>query len=114
MRDRLTPVVKAAERCNVAVLGIAHTGKPTGATRTPLQRVLGSTGLVALARLVWMTAPDTEHRAVGVAKSNLARRPAAQAWSRDEDGPIVWYGPASQSLEELLRCRCTKTAARRR
>jgi putative DNA primase/helicase len=102
MRDRLTPLVKAAERRDVAVLGIAHTGKPTGTTRTPLQRVLGSTGLVALARLVWMTAQDGDQRAFGVVKSNLAPRPAAQAWSRDEDGPICWHGQASQAIEDLL------------
>ena len=59
MRDRLTPLVKLAERRTLAVLGIGHVGKPTGTNRTPLQRILGSTGLGALARLVWIPRKPT-------------------------------------------------------
>jgi hypothetical protein len=111
MRDRLTPLVKLAERANVAVTGIAHTGKPTGTSRTPMQRILGSTGLVALARLIWMTAGDGDDRmAVGVVKSNLAMKPAPLAWSRVQDGPIEWHGEASQGIEDLLSAMAPVTA----
>jgi putative DNA primase/helicase len=101
-RDRLTPLVKLAERRNLAVLGIGHVGKPTGTTRTPLQRILGSTGLGALARLVWMTATADERMAVGPVKSNLAIVPEAMFWTRPEDGPIEWHGTAGKKLERLL------------
>ncbi len=111
MRDRLTPLVKLAERANIAVTGIAHTGKPTGTSRTPMQRILGSTGLVALARLIWMTARDGDDRmAVGVVKSNLAMKPAPLAWSRAQDGPIEWHGEASQGIEDLLSAVAPVTA----
>ena len=40
-RDALTPLVKLAERCNVAIIGIAHVGKPNGTARRAAQRSLG-------------------------------------------------------------------------
>lgn len=102
-RDALTPLIKLAERLNVAVIGIAHVGKPNGTNRTPAQRILGATAFHALARVVWMTAPDDcKEMALGVVKSNLAMKPDALAWSREEDEPIVWTGTAARSIADLL------------
>lgn len=101
-RDTLTPLVKMAERLNVAIVGVAHVGKSDGVRRAA-QKILGATAFHAMARIVWMIAPDGEDRmALGVSKSNLAIKPLSLAWSRDEDGPIVWQGLASQDVEELL------------
>jgi putative DNA primase/helicase len=108
-RDRLTPLVKLAERRNLAVLGIGHVGKPNGTARTPLQRILGSTGLGALARIVWMTATAEDGMAVGPIKSNLAVLPDAMLWTRPEDGPIVWHGSACKPLGDLLDAAMPRT-----
>jgi hypothetical protein len=102
-------LVKLAERRNLAVLGIGHVGKPTGTNRTPLQRILGSTGLGALARLVWMTAPTEERMAVGPIKSNIAIIPDALLWTRAEDGPVAWHGSAEKKLEDLLDVAVPRT-----
>jgi putative DNA primase/helicase len=102
-RDSLTPLIKLAERANVAVMGVAHVGKPTGTTRTPAQRILGATAFHALARVVWMTAPvDDGTMALGVVKSNFAMKPDALTWSREEDGPFVWHGVATRGIGDLL------------
>jgi energy-coupling factor transporter ATP-binding protein EcfA2 len=101
-RDLLTPVIKMAERLNVAVVGVVHVGK-SDSSRRAAQKILGATAFVAMARIVWMIAPDGEDRmALGVAKTNLSMKPEPLSWSREEDGPIVWHGVASQGIEELL------------
>ena len=70
-RDALTPLVKLAERRNVAVIGIAHVGKPNDATAPRRPEDLGATAFHAMARVVWMIAPvDDEQLALGVVKSN--------------------------------------------
>ncbi|MCA9879300.1 MAG: AAA family ATPase, partial [Thermomicrobiales bacterium] len=77
IRDRLTPLVKLAERLGVAVVGIVHVGKSSDGRRAA-QKILGATAFVALARAVWMLAPDEvspEGMVLGVVKSNLARKP---------------------------------------
>lgn len=101
-RDALTPLVKLADRLNVTITGVAHVGKSDG-TRRAAQKILGATAFHAMARIVWMIAPDgADHMALGVAKSNLAMKPLSLAWSREEDGPICWKGLATQDVEELL------------
>jgi putative DNA primase/helicase len=102
-RDALTPLVKLAERRDVAIIGIAHVGKSNGSTRRAAQRILGATAFHAMARVVWMIAPvDDEQLALGVVKSNLAVKPATLLWSRDEDSPISWDGIAAEAVDELL------------
>src|SRR5262249_6662124 len=46
-RDALTPLVKLAERLHVAVIGVAHVGKPGAGHRTAAQRLLGATAFHA-------------------------------------------------------------------
>jgi hypothetical protein len=103
-RDALTPLIKLADRRNVAIMGLAHVGKPGPGQRTAAQRILGATAFHALARVVWMTvAAKDERMALGVVKSNLAMKPEPLLWSRAEDGPIVWHGVSEESVDELLQ-----------
>lgn len=103
VRDSLTPLVKMAERRAVAVLGIAHVGKPNGTARTAAQRVLGSTGFTAMARIVWQTAEaDAGVKALGVTKTNLTMKPSTLLWSREEDGPIEWDGVSTKTIDALM------------
>ena len=60
-RDTLTPLAKLAERRGVAVIGIAHVGK-SGDGRRAAQKILGATAFHAMARVVWMVAPDEDER----------------------------------------------------
>lgn len=102
IRDLLTPLVKLAEQRGVAVVGVVHIGK-SGEARRAAQKILGATAFVAMARLVLMVAPDGDDTmALGVVKSNLARKPRALTWERDEAGAIRWLGETESSLETLL------------
>ena len=108
-RDSLTPLMKLAERRNVAIVGIAHVGKPSPGNRTAAQRILGATAIHAMARVVWMTARADDGRMVlGVVKSNLAMKPDPLMWSRAEDGPITWHGVSDQNVEDLLQGAVSK------
>jgi hypothetical protein len=101
-RDALTPLIKLADRRNVTITGVAHVGK-SGDARRAAQKILGATAFHALARVVWMVAPDEDERMVlGVAKSNLAMKPPSLVWTRDEDGPIQWEGVSGRDVEDLL------------
>jgi hypothetical protein len=101
-RDALTPLIKLAQRRNVAITGVAHVGK-SGDGRRAAQKILGATAFHALARVVWMVAPDEDERMVlGVVKSNLAIKPDSLVWTREEDGPIQWKGKSERSVEDLL------------
>jgi hypothetical protein len=101
-RDALTPLIKLADRRHVTISGVAHVGK-SGDARRAAQKILGATAFHALARVVWMVAPDEDERMVlGVVKSNLAIKPPSLVWSRQEDGPICWEGIAARNVEELL------------
>lgn len=103
VRDALTPLIKVAERQNVAVLGIVHVGKPTGTNRVAAQRILGATAFVAQARVVWQTAPVNDvEMALGVTKANLSMKPKTLLWSREEDGPVIWCGESGQSIDQLM------------
>jgi hypothetical protein len=100
-RDALTPLIKLAERRNVAIIGVAHVGK-SGDARRAAQKILGATAFHALARVVWMVAPDDDRMVLGVVKSNFAMRPPSLVWTRDENGPIVWEGVSANDVEDLL------------
>jgi hypothetical protein len=104
VRDILTPLAKLAERQAVAILGVMHVAKPSSARKTALQSLLGATAFGAVARSVLMVAPipSAERAVLAVVKSNLARQPAALEWSRAQDGPVVWHGPTTLDVEELL------------
>lgn len=102
-RDALTPLSKLGERLQVAITGVAHVGKSGAGSRRPVQMILGATAFSALARTVWMIAPNVgQGVALGVVKSNLAPKPASIVWTRETDGPIVWHGRSSRDIEELF------------
>jgi putative DNA primase/helicase len=108
-RDSLTPLVKLADRLNVATFGIAHVGKPSPGNRTAAQRILGATAIHALARVILMTAQGDDDRMVlGVVKSNLAMKPDPLLWTRAEDGPITWHGVSDENVEDLLQGAVSK------
>ncbi len=104
IRDVLTPLGKLAERRNVAILGVMHVGKPGAVRRTLLQSLMGSTAFGAVARLALIVhpIPGSERRLLAVIKSNLARIPKPQEWSRPDDSAIVWHGESQHDLETLF------------
>jgi AAA domain len=109
-RDALTPLIKMADRTDVAVMGIAHVGKPSGTLRTPAQRILGATAFHAMSRIVWMTtALGDGLMAVGPVKTNLSIKPRAVQWHWDEDQPLEWQGVSESLLEDLLDARGPST-----
>ncbi|HEX5165341.1 MAG TPA: AAA family ATPase [Thermomicrobiales bacterium] len=105
VREVLTPLLRVAERAGCAVLGIGHVGKPSaGGRRMPQQMLLGSTAFIAVARSIMMTAkiPETERNVLASVKSNLSRFPAPLEWSRPDNGPLIWHGPATHSIDAIL------------
>lgn len=118
VRDALHPLLKVLDRTGCACLGIMHVGKPNGSSRRPLQQLLGSTAFGAIARLVWMVAPEPgassgpslssdndpapPRMIFGVTKSNLWVKPAPLAWSRALDQPIEWHGKATVGIDEAM------------
>ena len=114
IRDALMPLLQLAQDTGLAVIAVMHMGKGSGAQRTPLQQLLGSTAFGAMARVVWMVVklPDqgaagdhhsgTPQRLLGVVKSNISMFPPTLEWSRRLDSPIEWHGPSSISIEEAL------------
>ena len=123
VRDALTPLRQLAERHQFAVLGIMHFGKPNGPQRTLLQSLLGSTGYVALARTVFVTAelpadrqPEAAaietglHRVTQIIKSNLDIKPPAISWRRPKDAAIEWLGESEISAEDALSATRTSPA----
>lgn len=103
-RDVLTPLGQIAERCNVAIVGIMHIGKPGATRRTPLQSLMGSTAFGAVARqaLMVLPAPESDHKLLAVIKSNLATKPRPLEWSRPQDSAIIWHGESQHDLETLF------------
>ncbi|MDQ3547998.1 MAG: AAA family ATPase [Chloroflexota bacterium] len=104
IRDVLTPLGKLAERCNVAILGVMHVGKPGAVRRTALQSFMGSTAFGAVARQAMMVhpIPDSDHKLLAVVKSNVAIKPPALEWSRPQDSAIIWHGESEYDIESLL------------
>jgi RecA-family ATPase len=75
VRRALAPLVRLAETCRIAVVGITHFSK-SSAGRDPLERVTGSVAFGALARIVLVTAKingsdGADSRVLARAKSNL-------------------------------------------
>lgn len=71
VRDGLR-ILQNMARSGIAVLGITHFSKSGKATRSPLERVIGSQAFAALARVVWVTGKgENENRVFARAKNNL-------------------------------------------
>ncbi len=112
IRSVLGPVATLARETRVAVLLIAHTRK--AAADSADAGVLGSTGIVGIARAVWHVQPhsggDRENRLFLPGKSNLGRR--AQGWAfrvvDEESGRVEWIGPTAEEADDLEAARQTR------
>jgi hypothetical protein len=116
-RGVMNPLTEAAEAADLAILVVRHFSKDTQASA--INRGAGSLGgIVGAARAQWSvtTDPDDESgttKAIGVSKLNYARTPAAlryevvdrlpPGWITGSVSGISWLGPASVSIETILR-----------
>lgn len=114
VRRDLQPLVDLAADIGAAVIGITHLSKGT-AGRDPTERVTGSIGFTAVARLVWLAAKvrgeDGEDRRVLVrAKSNIGPDNGGFAYHLEQveaipgvqASAVTWGEALEGSARELL------------
>ena len=112
VRSHLAPFVQLTQKHGVTVLAIVHMSK--NIERGALQRVLGSTAFVALARATFMVSLDPEdedRRLFTCPKCNLSRYPQGltfrimeQSLSNGINAPVaVWDGTTDLHPDEVLR-----------
>jgi putative DNA primase/helicase len=113
VRHALQPLVDLAQRHRCAVLGISHFSKGT-AGRDPVERVTGSLGFGALARVVMATATRADEdgggRLLARAKSNLGPDGGGYVYDMETCQPIsgiettriLWREALDGSARELL------------
>lgn len=107
VRRALAPLTQVAERTGIAVLVVLHLNKRSGGN--PIYRGMGSIGIAALARCVFVVGPDPNDsggRVLACLKSNLGPRPPSLAF-RIEGAPngsarLVWNGESDWSGPALL------------
>ncbi len=118
VRQALEPLVKVAQDCDVAVLGIIHVNKSN--STDPLNSLMGSRAFAAVARAVLfcMVDPDDEteeRRLLGLPKNNLGRTDVPTrifriknkfvAHTDDGDvwtGALEWLGEVQQSMRSVI------------
>ncbi|WP_295882570.1 AAA family ATPase, partial [uncultured Thiohalocapsa sp.] len=113
VRRALQPLVDLAQRHKCAVLGISHFSKGTSG-RDPVERVTGSLGFGALARVVMATAKRSDEdgggRLLAKAKSNLGPDDGGFVYELEPCEPIsgiqttrvLWGEALAGSARELL------------
>jgi len=112
VRSHLAPFVQLTQKHGVTVLAIVHMSK--NIERGALQRVLGSTAFVALARATFMVSLDPEdedRRLFTCPKCNLSRYPQGltfrimeQSLSNGINAPVaMWDGTTDLHPDEVLR-----------
>jgi hypothetical protein len=110
VRRSLQPIVDLAADFHCAVIGISHFAKAT-AGKNPTERVIGSQGFAALARMVLVTAKDeeTNERVFTRAKSNNSRDGGGFKYTIEEieleTGPatrVVWGEAIEGTSREIL------------
>jgi bifunctional DNA primase/polymerase-like protein/AAA domain-containing protein len=116
VRATLAPFATMAERHDVAVIAIMHMTKNT--ERTAMQRVLGSTAFIALARTAFLVAKDPEDRGRRLflpIKNNLGPRAEGLAFTLQgvrlpvaggtiDTVKVVWAeAHVNVSADEILR-----------
>jgi len=89
VRARLIPIVRIAEKYNVAVIGVTHCNKDQA--KKAIYRVLGDIAFAAAARTVWLIQRDEndethQRRFFSPLKYNLCKNPTTLAFSID--GPL--------------------------
>jgi hypothetical protein len=102
VRGVLAPLVEMAERLGVAVLLITHLNK--NASGKSAYRLLGSVGIYAAARAVWMIQPDpsdVDRLLMVQSKNNIAPRQKGLAF-RHVEGRIQWEAePVDLTADDL-------------
>ncbi len=110
VRRSLQPIVDLAAEFHCAVIGISHFAKAT-AGKNPTERVIGSQGFAALARMVLVTAKDEEsnERVFTRAKSNNSPDGGGFNYTIEETelptGPatrVVWGAAIQGTSREIL------------
>jgi putative DNA primase/helicase len=103
VRAKLTPLVRLAEKRNVALLGVTHFNK--GTQGPALYRAMGSVAFVAVSRIAWAFIrdhEDTDRVLVLPLKNNLSRSAPGLAF-RIVDGRVEWEeGAVHTSADEAL------------
>lgn len=108
VRGLLDPLSRLADRTGVCIIIVAHLNK--GDSQSALNRISGSTGLVAVSRLVWIVAKDEadkDRRLFAPAKSNIGRKPETLAFTivgePGEAARIVWSDqPVNITADDAL------------
>ena len=109
VRARLTPLVKLAEKYNIAVIAVSHCNKDQA--KKAVYRVIGSIDFIAAARTVWLIQRDENdethsRRFFSPLKYNLCKNPETLAFSIE--GPLghpkitFEKDPVDMSAGELL------------
>lgn len=102
VRAILAPLCTLAVKYGVAVIGVTHLNKGTGAA---IYRTMGSLAFVAAARSAWCVAGDKSNpsrRLLLPVKNNLGNDSTGLAFSI-VDGRIEWeHGPVVTSVDEAL------------
>lgn len=109
VRDTLTPLIQMLEETGAAAIGIMHIGKGDGQAKA-MQKLMGSTAFIALARSVWMVSDlplefqqegEPTRKMLAVSKSNYAVKPAALQFCRPIDGAVTYLGQSPVDVEAV-------------
>ncbi|MHC4947204.1 MAG: AAA family ATPase [Planctomycetota bacterium] len=103
VRSVLGPLAALASRHGVAIIGVTHLNK--GQVRTCIHRVLGSVGIAAACRAVWLVARDPQdhgRRLLLPVKMNLAPDSTGLAYSIVH-GALNWGAdPVTVTADDIL------------
>ncbi len=109
VRSALAPLAALAERIDGVVLAVMHLNKKSD--YSALQRVMGSVAFGALARAVYIVAPDRDRRVFVCEKLSLARKPPGLAFTLIDRAVRTPTGIVSTSAVKWdLSLPITKTA----
>ena len=112
VRDSLGFGVQIANKTGACVVGVGHLNKGMGG-RAVYHSVMGSAGIVAIARQVGMVIQHPERedaRLIGIAKSNISTKPPVYEWIWPQGEQIKLIGPSSISLEDAFGATTSKRA----
>lgn len=114
VRDALEPIAQLARETGAAIIGLSHFAKR--ASELPvIERVLGSTSFVAVARIVMAMASGDQGSAFAVVKSNLGPMPPPRAYSVEpvnDTSRIVWGAVLGGTAESALSKTAPQVALR--
>jgi putative DNA primase/helicase len=106
VRSVFTPLIRLAEKYNVAILCIIHLNKSLN-TRA-LYKVTGSIAFTGAARVLWMVIPDpynpqSKQRFLMLVKSNVLDNPVNMSFYVDNNKRLVFSDkPVTLTVEEMF------------